>query len=179
MGLWVLRWPFEPRSIPAAREYCAIPTVPFPEGKADKLKVILESAVSLLVTVSKKYFLHISRPVRCWGSKAGREEKDEQHCDSRKCSVGEQLAHSSMMKCNVLLLPVCEYEAVVDYVKAISWPSPRNVAVLSVQNVLRCQDVFVSPQLLFMFRAHSYLGIWCCHLCFYLWITRFWEHQKS
>lgn len=39
---------------------------------------------------------------------------------------------------------ISEYKAVADHVKAISWPSPRNVAVLPVQNVLRYHDVFVS-----------------------------------
>lgn len=127
----------------------------------------LKSTVGLLVNVTRERFLCIfshpsvshRRLARWW---CGKTRVSDILVLERSgvYSGGEQVVSSSLMKCGVQLLPVHEYKAVAGYIMAISWPSPRNAAALLVQNVLMCQDIFVSPNFyLFMFRVHSHLGV--------------------
>ena len=77
-----------------------------------------------------------------------------------RCGVysgGEQLVHSNLMKCSVQCLPVHEYKVVADSVMAISWPCPRNAAVLLAQNALRCRAIFVS---LDFYLCSEFILIW-------------------
>lgn len=59
-------------------------------------------------------------------------------------SGGEHLVPSNLMKSSVQGLPVHEYKAAADSAMAISWPRPRNAALLLAQNALRCRAISVS-----------------------------------